>query len=286
MTVDTPRPTVSIIIPCYNDGEYLREAVASAQAQTYKPCEVILIDDHSDEASTQRILQELRMEGLTVITTPQGKKGPSAARNAGIESAQGEYILPVDADDKLAPTYVEKAVAVLLAQPQVGICYCRAKFFGLKRGPWPLTAYDADRLLYENMIFATALYRKADWEAVGGYDESARTGLEDHSFWISLHALGRRAVQLQEELFFYRVRAHSRTAQLCDSARRKSAIEAVFTRNAEYISKNALVIYRELDAALEREGQLRCLVSYKFLSPLFRLEWRVRQWIKGKLGRA
>lgn len=279
-------PLVSIIIPCYNAGKYLREAVASAQSQTYAPCEIIIVNDHSSDVHTCTVLEQLAAEGVSVITTPEGGKGPSAARNAGIFHATGVYILPLDADDKIAQTYVEKSVNVLETRSDIHICYCRASLFGLKQGTWDLPPYDPDVLLYRNMIFVTALFRKIDWEAVGGYDEEAQVGLEDHSFWLAMHARGYRAWQLPEILFSYRIRKNSMIAEMANAERHSIARARLFERNADYIRHNAHILFNALDAALEREGREKCLVSYKILKPFFRLEWSLRQCVKRFLGRA
>ena len=98
-------PSVSIVIPCYNDGKYLREAVSSALSQTYPHIEVIVVDDYSTDPHTQNILSQLVQEGIKVIKTQSGKKGLPAARNTGIAQASGVYILPLDADDKIDAAY-------------------------------------------------------------------------------------------------------------------------------------------------------------------------------------
>lgn len=100
---------ISIIIPCYNDGKYIREAVSSALSQTYPHIEIIIVDDYSTDPYTQTILSQLAQEGITVIKTQSGKKGLPAARNTGIAQASGVYILPLDADDKIDASYAEKA---------------------------------------------------------------------------------------------------------------------------------------------------------------------------------
>lgn len=279
-------PLVSIIIPCYNDGAYLREAVASAQAQTYTPCEIIIVNDHSTDVGTCILLRQFAEEGLVVLETPEGRKGLSAARNTGIAHATGKYILPLDADDKIAPTYVEKAANVLEPRSDISICYCRATFFGLKKGSWNLPPYDPDVLLYRNMIFATALFHRADWEAVGGYDEEARVGLEDHSFWLAMHAQGHRAWQLPETLFLYRIRKNSMLAKMANAEKHKIALMRLFERNADYFRQKTHVLLFAIDAAMERESRQQSLFSYKLFLPIFRLEWYLRQWVKRIVGRA
>lgn len=158
---------VSIIIPCYDDGRYLRQAVSSAYASTYDDCEIIIVNDHSLDAATRNLLAHLAVSGQHALSLPADRHGAAAARNWGISHASGEYILPLDADDIITPSYVAKAAAVLDANSEIGICYCQASSFGLKRGRWKLPPYSFFDLLLHNMIFISALFRKADWSRVG-----------------------------------------------------------------------------------------------------------------------
>ena len=104
-------PRVSIVIPCYNQGEYIGDALESVSAQTFTDLETIIIDDGSTDAKTRDVLSQVPNSVATVVRKPNG--GLAAARNSGIERASGEYILPLDADDKIAPTCVEESVAAM-----------------------------------------------------------------------------------------------------------------------------------------------------------------------------
>ena len=204
-------PLVSIVMPCYNDGAYLAEAVASVAAQTYAQIELVLVDDGSDDGQTRQALADVRLGNMQVLHT--NHVGPAAARNAAIRAAKGTYILPLDADDMIAPTYVEKAVAVLQSQPEVGVVYCHADLFGAASGPWCLPEYSLKTELLDNCIFVTAMFRRADWQAVGGFCEDFKAGMEDYDFWLSLLGLGREVCQLPETLFHYRIKEKSRTTR-------------------------------------------------------------------------
>lgn len=277
---------VSIIIPCFNDGKYLPEAVESASAQTYPNIEIIVVDDHSTDPKTQKRLQKMVESGLCVLQTPTGKKGPSAARNVGIAAATGEYILPLDADDLIEPTYAEKAVAVLEANPDVGICYCRAGLFGLKRGPWRLPAYSPDLMLLENMIFATAFFRRSAWEAVGGYDESLTLGHEDHAFWLALLERGAKVFMLEDILFYYRIKANSRTAQMAQEDRAEKAKLMLVQAQRQVYERNVDKIVLAWFKLRNDQERLNKSYLYRLLKPAFSCEWALRQWIKRRLGRA
>lgn len=129
--------TVSIIIPCFNAGHYLVESVESARRQTWEQKEIIIVDDHSTDEQTKKELHSLSHQpGVRVLSVPHGRKGPSAARNVGIEAVRGEFIFPLDADDKIDPTYISKAVAVLANKADVVICGAKVKFLALPGFPW------------------------------------------------------------------------------------------------------------------------------------------------------
>ena len=101
-------PTVSVVIPCYNQGQYLDEAVESVISQTYQDFEIIIINDGSNDLETIEILKNYQKPKTRIIHTEN--QGVIAARNRAIEAAQGKYILPLDADDKIGNTYLEEAV--------------------------------------------------------------------------------------------------------------------------------------------------------------------------------
>src|SRR5205809_1459948 len=161
---------VSIVIPCYNDGAMLREALASVEeVRNANMLEVIIVDDGSSEAETTRILNEVAEAGYRVL--PQSNRGVSAARNAGIRLAKGEFILPLDSDNRLRDVYLNEGVSLLKNNPSVGVIYADAEYFGERDGRWYVPEFDLLLLLRTNFIDACALYRKNLWEEVGGYDE-------------------------------------------------------------------------------------------------------------------
>lgn len=206
MLSDSPR--VSVIIPCYNHGEFLDETVDSVLAQTFTDFEIIIVDDGSTDPETVRLLKGYQRPKTTVLHTPNG--GVSAARNTGIERARGGYILPLDADDRIAPTYMEKAVAILDARPEVGVVYCDEEMFGEREGKWDLPEYDPVAELFDNLIHPAAFFRKTDWEKVGGYSSAFLYGWEDWDFWVSMSELNKKVSKIPEILYYYRVRSVSR----------------------------------------------------------------------------
>lgn len=253
---------VSIVIPCFNAGETLEDTVRSALAQTHSATEVIVVDDGSSDPATLELLRRCPWPGVRVLR--QDNAGPAAARNRAIASASGRYILPLDADDLIDPSYVEKAVAVLDSEPGVGIVYCKAAKFGAESGPWQLPAYALRELVIDNVIFVTSLFRRDDWVQVGGFSESLRRGVEDYDFWIKIVAMGREVRQLDECLFHYRVGHASRTTGF--NADRQAVVEtyaeifrnnlAFFGRNAEMLFEHRFGLYDELARYRSRYGWL------------------------------
>ena len=206
--MDAEAPVVTVVIPCYNMGSYLLEAVESVLAQTFRSFEIIVVDDGSDDPSTGAVLDRLYCEGITVLRTSNG--GVAAARNNGISAARGRYILPLDADDTLRPLFLEKAVRLMEADPAVGVVGCDAQFTGAASGVRRLPEFSRAGILSENLLFATSLFRKSDWERAGGYCTSFRHGWEDWDFWIALTLRPMKVVSIPEPLFEYRIRLDSR----------------------------------------------------------------------------
>lgn len=209
------QPRVSVIMPCHNDGATMEEAVDSLRKQTWSNIELIIIDDGSDDGTTTQVIQNLQYEPKMILHTDH--VGPSAARNKGIAAATGDFILPLDADDLIEPGYIETAMNIMVVRPEVGIVYCHADLFGEASGPWELADYSLKAELLDNCIFVTSLFRKADWEAVGGFCEDFKAGMEDYDFWLSIIGLGREVVQLPETLFHYRIKPASRTTRFMHS---------------------------------------------------------------------
>jgi glycosyltransferase involved in cell wall biosynthesis len=192
---------VSVVIPCYNQGHFVDEAVDSVLAQTFADLEIVIVNDGSTDQETNRVLDAYDRPKTTVLRTDNHRLG--GARNNGIRLAKGQYILPLDADDRIANSYVEKAVDVLESRGNVGIVYCEAEFFGAQTGKWDLPPYKFPDILLGNVIFCSGMFRKSDWESVGGY----RTDLavwEDYDFWLSIIELGREVYRIPEVLFYYR----------------------------------------------------------------------------------
>ncbi|HEY9671049.1 MAG TPA: glycosyltransferase family A protein [Waterburya sp.] len=200
--MDKAQTMVSVIVPCYNQGQYLDEAVKSVLAQTYQDFEIIVVNDGSTDEETLELFSRYNQPKTRIIHTMN--QGVSLARNTGIAEAKGKYILPLDADDKIGHTYLEKAVALLEKDETLGIVYCEAEFFGERQGKFDLPYYSFPEILLNNLIPNSAFFRKSDWEQIQGYNPNMLYGWEDYNLWLSILEQGRTVFRIAEVLYFYR----------------------------------------------------------------------------------
>ena len=244
-------PAVSVIIPCFNQGQYLAEAVASVAAQTFADWEIGVVDDGSTDPATVAVLDRFSHPRATLVRS--ANRGLAAARNLGIERARGRYILPLDCDDRIAPEYLAEAVALLDADPALGIVYCRAEFFGVQQGEWLLPPFRLPDFIFEPAIFCSAFFRREDWAATGGYNPAMRHGYEDHDFWLCLVERGRKVHQIPRPLFHYR-RTPRSMAQVLTLDRQVEAFATMFARHRALFIDHFETLIRGF---LRREGLAR-----------------------------
>ncbi len=206
-------PTVTVVIPAYNCGAFVREAVESALRQSLTNVEVIVIDDGSTD-DTQQVLGSISDGRLTVLRQRNG--GVSAARNTGLAAAHGEHIFFLDADDVLTPDALRRMVDALNRQPR-----CVASFaHHIKIAEdgsdlstradirWKLfPATDTLRqLIAKNFIVCGAICIRTDAaRAVAGFNPALRLG-EDWDFWCRLAVLGDFAAMPNDVVLLYRQR--------------------------------------------------------------------------------
>lgn len=208
-------PKVSVIIPCFNQAEFLEECVNSVLQQTMQDFEIIVVDDGSTDKNTLKILNKFKKPKTVIIK--QKNMGLVGARNTGIKHAKGKYILPLDCDDKIAPVFLEKCSNYMDANDNCGICGGLTEFFGDKTGVWDLPKYSFPEFLQGNVLVCTHMFRKADWKKIGGYNPNMKYGLEDWNFWLSVIEMGRTVHQFDEVMFYYRKHGETMVANLSKS---------------------------------------------------------------------
>ena len=261
------KPLVSVIVPLYNAAPYITEALESIMASTYRPLEVIVMNDGSTDNSLS-VAQAFAKEHKEVCVMTQANAGASAARNHAIQESKGIYILPVDADNRIHPLYIEEAVAVLEARPEVRVVSCRAEFFGARTGEWITPPFSHSLLARKNMIDTCAMYRRTDWDKTLGYNEHC-AAREDWDMWLSLFELGGEFVRLPDIRLYYRVREGSKRIQ--DRALKHLLIEQINRRHPAYMEKYL-------------GGPLHYHRSWSKVLNLFRSVKQVGEWTKWEAG--
>ena len=260
---------VSIIVPCYNQAHFLSEASQSVLKQTYTNWECIIVNDGSPD-NTEQVAKAWCKKDKRFKYVYKENGGLSSARNAGIKISQGEFILPLDSDDILEKTFLEKTISELENDDSRAIVTCYSKFFigsleNIVHELKPVgTTYHA--MLFENSIIATSLYRKKCWEDVGGYDENMQHGFEDWEFWIAILKRNWTYKVVEEFLFFYR---KAEKSMLIDTLQnyRISNMQYIFNKHKDIYKDNfensmaymfyLLNLYKNKNAKLEASKEYK-----------------------------
>lgn len=196
---------VTVITPCYNDGEYLIEAVDSVTPIREKgACEHIIVDDGSTDPRTLALYDRMKKRGLTILFP--GKVGLGMARNIGIEHCRTPYYLNLDADNRIRPHFPELSVKILDQNPHTGVVYGNAQFFGAVSKVFKPGPFDRVRMLRSNFIDTCSVIRKDVWKEVGGYDKHEMVW-EDWNFWLSVINSDWQFHYVDDILYDYRKRS-------------------------------------------------------------------------------
>jgi glycosyltransferase involved in cell wall biosynthesis len=200
----TRPPRIAVVIPCYNDGILLPEAVSSAAGAG--GVELVVVDDGSTDPGTRRVLADLAAQGVSVLR--QDNAGLSAARMAGVGATSAPYVYNLDADDLAAAEALGEMADRLDADPEAAVCYGDYREFGdseLTR----LVPHTIDpfRVAYTNEYPVTALFRRSALEAAGGWRHLG-AGYEDWGLWMTLAEGGCRGVHAGAGVLTFHKRLH------------------------------------------------------------------------------
>ncbi len=200
---------VSVVVPLHDSARFLAETVESVLAQTLADFEIVLVDDGSTDDTPEVAARLARADGgRRIRLVRQANAGVAAARNRGIAESRGRYILPLDADDLVAPTMLEECAAVLDAEPGIALVYTDRQDFGDVDCRWTAGRFELERLKYFNQIPYCTLFRKAMWADLGGFRPNV-SGFDDWDFWLAAAGRGYRAAHLPKA--FLRHRRHRRS---------------------------------------------------------------------------
>ncbi len=205
MLAGSEHQDVTVVIPCFNYGRFVPEAIDSLRRQEGGQPSIVVVDDGSTEPETQAILAALPAD---MHLLSQANAGLSAARNAGLRAATTPLLVALDADDLLPPGALRALKRGLAADPAAGFAYGVTRFFGDWTGDMAMPGWDPYRLLYRHTIGPTALTRRELFDDVGGYDldisQRIVMGYEDWEFWLHAVANGWHGVKVPEVTFLYR----------------------------------------------------------------------------------
>ncbi len=274
---ETPQatPLVSVIVPHYNLAEFLPETLASIARQTYANIETIVIDDGSTDPDSIKLIESLTGPNLRVVR--QANQGLSGARNSGIREARGEFILPVDADDLISPTFVEKAVQVMQREPKLAYVTALVGYFRqspVRRfGGWVPLGLHRDLLPIHNCAgCCMALFRASAVRYAGGYSTDL-TSYEDWDLYCALAERGGHGAVIPDFLLHYRIRPDSLLRTEVEM-RRQHLHARVLQRHPELPRDQSRVLRTMLSEQMEAGNLERAGLRYKLAD-------RVNEVLKG-----
>lgn len=231
-----PDPTVTVIIPCFNHGRFIREAVDSALRQSAADVRVVVVDDGSTDGSTPAACDDCASDRVRILHQPN--RGLPAARNAGAVGADSEYLVFLDADDWIEPAFVSRLHAELGgAGAEVSHAYCQERLVEQGAGIWKVPDWDPLLMMISNLHPVTALVRRRCFEAAGGFDEMMTGGYEDWDLWLRFVERGWRGVRLREPLFVWR-RHSPNTMVMCTVRNHESLYRGLMERHGALYARH------------------------------------------------
>lgn len=257
-------PLVSVIMPCCNQAEFMPETLDCLKRQSLSEWECIMVDDGSVD-NTEDVARKYCEADRRFIYIKQVNQGPSTARNNAIAHSHGKYILPLDSDDLIGEEYLKLASDILNERDDIKVVYCKAEYFGAKKGEWKLPDFNWEHFIIRNSIFCTAMFRRSDFDKTPGYNTDMRDGFEDWDFWISLLKEGGKVFRIPQTLFYYRQKSSSRNTDIKkDKEKRLNAIYTIVRNHPEVYHSQYSLLYNKCSSILNSR-------LYRFLVKLKKL---------------
>ena len=267
---------VSIIIPCFNQGEFLADTLASVLKQCYTNWQCVIVNDGSEDRTEEIALEWCRKDSRFIYYS-QLNQGVSVARNNGIFKSNGFYILPLDADDLIHENYILEAVLAFESNQNIKLVYFNGRKFGLESSAFKLNKFNYRDLLIENMIVCSALFKKADFLDTSGYDKEMQIGLEDWEFWIRFLNENSQVVQIDKEYFFYRIRKSSRNSIPLDAY--EEIKWQIFYKNFEIYKTHFIDPISQIKLAQTNKEMFQLSVDYRLgnflINPFRKIKKRI-----------
>ena len=200
---DPGEALVSVITPYYNAGRYFEQTFNSVVNQTFPWFEWIIVNDGSTNAGDVAILRELAAKDRRITVIDQENGGLSCARNTGVAHTNTELVVPLDADDVFAPTYLECMYWAMLYNPDAAWCYTSSYGFHDLEYIWQYP-FNAEKLKTYNFLNYTAMIRKKDLLEIGGWKVEKQSYYEDWRFWLEMLTAHKKPIHVHTCLFWYR----------------------------------------------------------------------------------
>ena len=262
------KPILSVIIPCYNTEHTLEQTLRSVLDMQYDAWEAILVNDGSPDNLEQVALEWVKKDKRFRYFKKENG-GLGSARNYGIEKALGDFILPLDSDNMVRPTFIKSALRIFEESNEIGVVYGNAAYFGERTGDWNVGAFDAFRLLAYNYIDACAIIRKEVFEAVGVYETNLpHQGHEDWELWLRVLASEYTFSYINEITFDYRVTNDSMI---------RSFDGEMNVSNENYIRQKHAALYTKYYAPLFRKYDTLVTETQKSVLDRFRRKIKKRK---------
>jgi peptidoglycan/xylan/chitin deacetylase (PgdA/CDA1 family)/SAM-dependent methyltransferase len=244
---------IAAIVTCHNLGRTLREALASIERQTRLAAEIVVVDDASTQVYTRQLLAALARGGTLVADS--GGRGASAARNHGVRLTTSEYVLWLDADDILEPTWFEAAGGRLDKDPDLDFVSCSLRAFEGATYEWtPCSPTVVDAVTTGGVPHASTMVRRRLWEAIGGFDEDIPS-FELLDFWVSAFERGAKGIILEESFLKYRVRQKSGYRRSIQHETYRSRLAHLYAKHSETVERNGLELLRGKEAFLQSQRE-------------------------------
>ncbi|WP_444626178.1 glycosyltransferase [Flavobacterium columnare] len=232
---------VSIIIPIYNSEQTIQETIDSIENQGYSQIEIIFVNDGSIDKSKKIVDKYISRSKFNCIYIEIQNSGPANARNVGVQHANYEYILFLDADDLLAKDYISKAIQIFDDNNEINLVYGNVELFGSEKGIWALKDYKMPDFLLENTIPIFAIHKKEHFIALGGFDLNLHFA-EDWDLWIRLTKQYGGVYKMNEIVYHYRKHLHQDS--LTDLMKRGNQIDRarlyIFNKHYDWYIENEL----------------------------------------------
>lgn len=265
---------ISVIVPCYNQAQYLDECLQSVLDQTYQEWECIIVNDGSPD-NTEEVAKKWLVEDSRFKYFYKENGGLSSARNFGIDNAEGEWILPLDCDDYISNDYLDLAKNHFRKE-NLKVIYCNAKKFGTTNENFVLPSFSLENLAKRNVIFCSAFFRKKDWLIIGGYDENFLHGLEDWDFWIRLLEDGGSVKKLENVCFFYRIKEISMLTNLLNSKEFYNSIKYLEKKHLDFFHNYLGTLHALLSDNQQYQKTLK-VINNRFFSRLINKIYSIKE---------